>query len=354
MRSVIARGAGFLLSAACLITACSVTRQRVDLAVQGDVPASDSQGRRVDARSQRAVRETFGRRLTAAFRCPSDGRGDHGPQACFELGERPDREIVGGPLGVAASVLPGVECADLCTQKRISIEPIMAKLGRPPDPAVIAGRMAPSGPTNQRVRDVVRRAYEEAVQTRYRRYADYLSEQLSDADYVEIGPASGGGTRRYNSGHIYEGVKDALEEVADSYAALEWGRFDREWGRAPVATRTGPRGTPARRPDSAPPAPAEEAGETGAAPAPTEGTGEPAPTPGEQHPSDKPSATPASAPVARADEVPCRRSCSLRYRACLARCRDQPVTGGEYDACAYECSSGSLACRGACGAPAAP
>src|SRR5262249_17380582 len=172
----VARAAGVLLVAASLV-ACSVTRQRVDLSVRGDVPAG----------AHKADSSTYARRITAAFRCPSDGRGDHGPQYCAEIGERQDREIVGGPLGVAASVLPGVECADLCTQRRISIEPIMARLGRPPDPADIAHRIAPSGPANPWVRDNARRAYQEAVRSRYRSYAQYLSQELSDADYVEIG-----------------------------------------------------------------------------------------------------------------------------------------------------------------------
>jgi hypothetical protein len=325
MPSGVARVAGLLLLAACL-GACSVTRQRVDLSVRGDVPAG----------ARKADSSTYARRITAAFRCPSDGRGDHGPQYCAELGERPDREIVGGPLGVAASVLPGVECADLCTQRRISIEPIMARLGRPPDPAEIARRVAPSGPANARVRDNARRAYEEAVRSRYRSYAQYLSQELSDADYVEIGPVSGGG-RRYYSGSIYVGVAEAFNEMADRYASLEWSRFEREWARAPA---TGTRGTPARSPES-PAAPAEK----GEEPLPTP----PAATPGPVHQADKPSAPPAPTPIAEADQVRCRRSCSLRYRACLARCRDQPVTGGGYDACAYECSDGSVSCRGACG-----
>jgi hypothetical protein len=355
MALAVARGRGGLLVAACLLAACSVTRQRVDLAVRGDVPAADSQGKRVNSRARGVSDATFARRITAAFRCPNDGRGDYGPQACWELGERPDREIVGGPLGVAASVLPGVECSDLCTQKRISIAPIVAKLGRPPDPAEIARRIAPSGPANYRVRDVVRRTYEEAVQSRYRSYAQYLSEELSDADYVEIGPASGGGTRRYSSGHIYEGVEEALSQIADSYAALEWTRFEREWGRVPGTTRAGaPRGS-APRPDSqAAPAPTGEGDAEGAAPVPDGRPNAPAAPPGSVHQAEKPSTTPASTPVARADEVTCRRSCSLRYSACLARCRDQPITGGAYDACSYECSGSSLSCRGACGTVASP
>jgi hypothetical protein len=252
-------------------------------------------------------------------------------------------------------MLPGVECADLCTQKRISVVPIVAKLGRPPDPAEIAHRIAPSGPTNYRVRDIVRGAYEREVESRYRSYAQYLSEQLSGADYVEIGPASGGGTHRYGSGHIYEGVEEALSEIADSYAALEWQRFDREWGHASVATRSGaPRGS-AQRPDAqAAPAPTREGDEEGVAPVPDGPPNGPAAPPGSVHEAEKPSAKPASTPVARADEVTCRRSCSLRYSACLARCRDQPVTGGAYDACSYECSDSSLSCRGACGTLAVP
>jgi hypothetical protein len=353
MAFAVARGRGVLLVAASLVAACSVTRQRVDLAMRGDVPAVDSQGRRVDSSGHGAAGSAFSRRITAAFRCPSDGRGDHGPQACLELGERADREIVGGSLGVAASVLPGVECADLCTQKRISVAPIMAKLGRPPDPGEIARRVAPSGPSNTRVRDMVRRAYEEAVQSRYRSYARYVSEELSDADYVEIGPARGGGTRRYNSGHIYEGVEEALSEMADSYAALEWTRFEREWGHVPGTTRAGTsRGSSAQRPDS-PVAPARtgEGDEEGTGQVPAAPPDGPAAPAGPVHQAEKPSPARAST---GAGDVTCRRSCSLRYSACLARCRDQPVTGGAYDACSYECSDSSLSCRGACGAIAAP
>ena len=356
MALAVTRGGATLLVAACLAAGCSVTRQRVDFAVRGDVPAVDSQGRRVDARARGATDSTFARRITAAFRCPGDARADYGPQACFEIGERSDREIVGGPLGVAASVLPGVECSDLCTQKRISIAPIVAKLGRPPEPAEIARRMAPSGPTNYRVRDLVRRTYEEAVQSRYRSYAQYLSNELSDADYVEIGRVNGGGTRRYNSGRIYEGVEEAFSEMGDSYAALEWSRFDREWGRVGSAPRAPtPRGRAASRPESPPPPASTGAGgQESAPPVPAPQPTEPAAPPGSVHQAEKPPTTPASGPVVGANDVTCRRSCSLRYSACLARCRDEPVTGGAYDACSYECSNSSLNCRGACGTVAAP
>jgi hypothetical protein len=130
-----------------------------------------------------------------------------------------------------------------------------------------------------------------------------------------------------------------MREIADSYAALEWSRFERQWGRTSAAPRTAPprSGTGAESP--AAPAPAEE---------------ETAPAPGAVHQTEKAPAKPATTVVAGADDVRCRRSCSLRYRACLARCRDQPVTGGGYDACSYECSDSSLACRGACGGGAAP
>src|SRR5262245_41760048 len=333
MPSGVARAPAVLVAAACLLTACSVTRQRVDVAVHGDVPAGG------EAKGRNAADSSFSRRITAAFRCPRGNRGDYGPQYCVELGERPDREIVGGSLGVAASTLPGVECSDLCVKKQISIEPIATQLGRPPEPSDVARRLAPSGPTNERLRDVVRRTYQDEVRARYRRYADYLDRQLADADYIEIGPARGGGTRRYGSGSIYDGLDDAMREIADSYAALEWNRFERQWGRGSTAPRTAP---PRSGPGS----------ESPAAPAPAE---EPAaPTPGAVHQTEKAPAKPASTVVAGDEGVSCRRSCSLRYRACLARCRDQPVTGGGYDACSYECSDSSLSCRGACGGGASP
>src|SRR5262249_60229653 len=97
----------------------------------------------------------------------------------------------------AAGVRRGGGGPDLGSKGRISTEPIMARLGRPPEPAEIARRVAPSGPANPWVRDNARRAYEEAVRSRYRSYAEYLSQELSDADYVEIGPPSGGYGRRY-------------------------------------------------------------------------------------------------------------------------------------------------------------
>src|SRR5262249_42466435 len=177
MRSEVARVPGVVLLAACL-AACSVTRQTVDLSVRGDVPAGVS----------RSDSPTYARRITAAFRCPSDGRGDYGPQYCAEVGERPNREIVGGPLGVAASVLPGVECADLCIQKQISIAPIVARLGRPPEPGEIAPRVAPSGPGSARARHNLRRPHQDARPRPCHPHAAPLTPQLPGAAALPTRP----------------------------------------------------------------------------------------------------------------------------------------------------------------------
>jgi hypothetical protein len=303
-----------------LIAACSVSRHHVDLTVRADPILVDPQGKRLGPQARDAVGRTLDRRVTAAFPCADDS---------------------------------GEACS-----KRVRITPIAAQLGEPPDPAEIALRMAPSGPTDDRVRGRVRRAYGDAVRTRYRIYADYLTDQLFTADWIEVTPVSGDGpTRRYRAGHIAEGLEEALTEMADTYTALEWARFEHEWLRAPVAVRARP--PRASRAATQPPVPSERAVDAATAAPSTEQTNGPAPTPGSTHEAGKPSATspsksaatPASASAAAADDVPCRRSCSLRYRACLARCRDQPISGGEYDACTYECSGSALTCRGTCGAP---
>jgi hypothetical protein len=311
-----------LLAAACSVAACSVSHQGLDLTLRADPVLTDPQGRQLGPRAREAVGKTLERQLTAGFPCADDGTG-------------------------------------ACT-KRVRITPITAQLGQPPDPAEIALRMAPSGPTDEVVRGRVRRAYGEAVRTRYRIYADYLADQLWDADWIEVSPATGyGPTRRYGRPHIAEGLEETLTDMADGYTALEWARFEREWARGPVAVRARPpraaraSPTPAR---TAPP-PTEEAGGAPAAPLPAEPPKGAAGTPPAQAagaPASSTAATPASAPTAAVDDVPCRRSCSLRYRACLARCRDQPVSGGEYDACTYECSGSALTCRNTCGARAAP
>src|SRR4029453_1990857 len=118
--------------------------------------------------------------------------------------------------------------------------------------------------------------------------------------------------------------------------------FEHEWLRAPVAVRARP--PRASRAATQPPVPSERAVDAATAAPSTEQTNGPAPTPGSTQGAGKPSATspsksaatPASASAAEADDVPCRRSCSLRYRACLARCRDQPIRGGKYDAGPYD------------------
>src|SRR5262245_29913984 len=146
MRSGVARVPGVLLLAACL-AACSVTRQRLDLSVSGDVPPG----------ARRSDSPEYSRRITGAFRCTADGRGTDGPDNCADLGTPSNREIVCGPLGVGESALPALDYADMCTQKQISIAPIVASLCRPPDPAEIPRRIAPSGPVSARARYNVRR-----------------------------------------------------------------------------------------------------------------------------------------------------------------------------------------------------
>ena len=100
--------------------------------------------------------------------------------------------------------------------------------------------------------DDVRRAFDDEVHSRYRRYADYVSLQLWDADWVEI--ASPGGvreTRRYGRGEVDEGVRAALTDMAGSSAfALEWARFERA-----LAPEPDPKPAVAPRPDRAPAAP---------------------------------------------------------------------------------------------------
>lgn len=347
-----AASARCVLAGACLVlTACSVSRQLVNLNVQGDVPAVDSQGRRAGPRTK----GTLSRKLTVGIRCPERVGGDAGPVACQEIAGRRDREVIGGDLGVVASVLPGVQCTDVCPT-RISIAPIVAKLGKPPTPEAIARHMSYSSASgNDRLRQDVRRAYDDAVHSRYRQYADYLSGQLSVADWVEVTPPGRvGGTRRYEGGDIVYGVHAALTEIAGSYAALEWARFER--GGAPAATgKRAPRGKAGAAPD----APSEDAEvpaeepDTAEPDAPT-AVMEPGPMPAPGDRVDKPETTRTSAETATRADFGCRRSCSLKYRSCLARCRDQPITGGGYDACTYECNGSSLACRGACDAPASP
>jgi hypothetical protein len=352
-----------LAIASLAFTSCSVARQRVNLTVRGDVPTVDSPRKGPGAGARQARPAAPSRQVTAGIRCPvrigAEVIGvvvpglNEGPATCMNMANRDDREVVGGPLGVVASALPGLQCADSCTA-RISIAPIAAQLGKPPTPEQIAGRMARGRLADDRVRHDVRRAFDDEVHSRYRRYADYISVQLWDADWVEIPPPGGvGETRRYGRGEVDEGVRAALTEMAGSYAALEWARFERA-----LAPEPDPKPEVAPRPDPAPAAPPPDAPARvlGAA-SDQPKAAEPPPPPAEARPATDPgpqvqktAAAPAEVGTA-SNHVGCRRSCSLQYRSCLARCRDQPITGGGYDACTYECQDASVVCRGTCDMP---
>ena len=246
-----------LAIASLAFTSCSVARQRVNLTVQGDVPTVDSLRTGPGAGAPQARPAALSRQVTAGIRCPVRVGAEvigvvvpglnEGPATCIIMANRDDREVVGGPLGVVASALPGLQCADSCTA-RMSIAPIAAQLGEPPTPEQIARRMARGRLADERVRHDVRRAFDDEVHSRYRRYADYISGQLWDADWVEIAlPGGVGETRRYGRGEVDEGVRAALTEMAGSYAALEWARFERA-----LAPEPDPKPEVAPRPDPAP------------------------------------------------------------------------------------------------------
>jgi hypothetical protein len=142
--------------------------------------------------------------------------------------------------------------------------------------------------------------------------------------------------------------------MADSYAALEWARFERA-----LAPEPDPKPEVAPRPDRAPAAPPPNAPARvlGAAsnqpkaakPPPPPAEARPATGPGRQV-QQKTAAAPAAVETA-SNHFVCRRSCSLKHSSCLARCRDQPITGGAYDACTYECQDATVVCRGTCDMP---
>jgi hypothetical protein len=352
-----------LAIAALGFTACSVARQRVNLTIGGDVPTVDSPRKGAGAGASQASPAALSRQVTAGIRCPVSidaevigvlvpGLKLEGPATCMSMANRDDREVVGGPLGVVASALPGLQCADTCAA-RISIAPIAAQLGKPPTPEQMARGMARGRLADEQVRHDVRRAFDDEVQSRYRRYADYISAQLWDADWVEIAPSGGvGEMRRYGRAQVDEGVRAALTEMAGSYAALEWARFER--GLAPEPD---PKPKVAPRPDPAPAAspPHAPARVVGAA-CDRPKAAKPPPPPAEVRPPTDPgweAQRTAAAPAALGtpSDVVCRRSCSLKQSSCLARCRDQPITGGAYDACTDECQDAVVGCRGTCNMP---
>src|SRR5262245_10840125 len=117
-----------LAIASLAFTSCSVARQRVNLTVRGDMPRKGP-----GAGAAQATPAATSRQVTAGIRCPvrigTEVIGvvvpglNEGPATCLNMATRDDREVVGGPLGVVASALPGLQCADSCAA-RISIAPI--------------------------------------------------------------------------------------------------------------------------------------------------------------------------------------------------------------------------------------
>ena len=351
-----------LAIASLAFTSCSVARQRVNLTIGGDVPTVDSPRKGPGAEAPQASPAALSRQMTAGIRCPVSIDAEViavvvpglNPATCMSMANRDDREVVGGPLGVVASALPGVQCADSCAAQ-ISIAPIAAQLGKPPTPEQMVRGMARGRLADERVRQDVRRAFDDEVHSRYRRYADYISAQLGNADWVEIAPPDGvGETRRYGRGEVDEGVHAALTEMAGNYAALEWGRFERALSPEPdpkpeVVARPHP--APA-----APPPPHAPARVRGAA-SHQRKAAKPPPPPAEARPVTGPGwqvqqPVAASATVGTASgDVVCRRSCNLKQRSCLARCRDQAITDGSYDTCTDECHDAEVLCRGTCDMP---
>jgi len=331
-----------MLIGICILAGCSVTRQRVDFTVRGDAPAAKPRG----------AEASLARKLTAGFRCSAEGWIDQGPEACLDVADRKDREIVGGDLGVMASVLPGVQCPAVCS-RRVSVAPIAATLGGPPLPEQFARRLSPSSPTETSVR----RAYENAIHDRYRRYADYVSRQIAGADFVEIAPMHGRSYTRYSGASVDYGVHVAFAEIARNYASLEWRRFERGLAPSSVATREsapqpgGRRGKAAAPPADTPSPPEDAPAEPPEIAAPAVPAPSLPPSSAEKPPAPRPA---AAQEASSGGGVGCRRTCHLRYRSCLARCRDRPITGGEYDACTYDCTGSASTCRAGCGAPATP
>ena len=216
-----------LLVAAGMVAGCSVTRRQVDVVVQGDVPATDTRGRRLPPSARAAVGETLARQVTVGFSCRDD-------EAC---------------------------------DPKVSVAPIASKLGRPRAPERIAAEIAPRGPSTDAVRQDVHRAYDEAVRTRYRLYAEYLFGQMTGADWVEIAPVRGdAAAQRYSGSRVDDGLRESMRELADDYSALEWARFERVWGTAAGTRVTRP--GPAAGPSPAVPPTATAPPPTPAAPAP--------------------------------------------------------------------------------------
>ena len=295
--------------ASLLLAGCSVTHHPVQLTLRGDGLPQNAQGRRMTA----AQRGALERHVTAAIDC------EH-------------REPCNAP-------------PDQCQSQCVTIASITNHLGPPPRPGDFARRIGATPSAGSR--NDARAAYADAVRQRYRSYGVYISEQLAVADWVEVGGPYDEPARRYRGREVYGGIDEALVAMGDRYASLEWDRF--EHGRAaprpvPTVARTPP-AHPSGRTETVTSVPKPA---TNAPASPPLGAEEPAP------PQASATGPAEPAPVQQAErsaapDLVCKRVCGLRRRTCLADCRDRPVAGGEYDACAGACRGGEQACRGRCG-----
>jgi len=309
-----ARHIGITVVLVCLaLTGCATTRQHTDLILRGDLPTSDMRGRTALAR-RRAVQASEERRVTAALPCPSDD---------------------------AASL---AHCRERAEQMEVA--PIALRLGTPPRPANIAGREAPSGIDDPAARERARAAYADAVRERYRTYATYVAGQLAGVDWIDITDADDV-VHRYRGHDIAGGLDEMLVAMGDRYGAVEWNQFLRQRpaeaaARAP-AEHPAARAAPAERGSTRPeelvgPRPEEPKPE-----AAREKTEPPAAEPG-------PDETAVSV-SALSPGPPCRRSCVVRSRVCVAACREQPVSGSDYATCMQACEGDAAACRERCRTP---
>jgi hypothetical protein len=185
-----------------------------------------------------------------------------------------------------------------------------------------------------------------------------VSGQLAGADWVDITDADDV-VHRYREDRVPGGLDETLVAMGDRYAAVEWNQFLRQ--RPPqVASRTTGKAEHAVARTGA----GDSSGDGGGArtrseamvgpmpeqPAPDAPRASPPPAaPAAPEPAPSPGADERAVSVAAlSPEPPCRRACGLRGRVCIAACREQPVSGGHYDACARACEDDAVACRGRC------
>ena len=302
----------------------------------GDPPASegDRPGRHSRCRLARTARgsEDQGNPLPEPdgrhIRCPEGVGGDAGPVACQEIAGRPDRGVVGGNTRRGRERAPRGCNAPTCARRGISIAPIVAKLGKPPTPEAIARRMSYSSASgDDRLRQDVRRAYDDAVHRRYRQMPTTSPRTLgrrlalrsprragsvapgtttvatSSTACTRHSPRSRGAMRR-SSGH-----------ASNAETRLQRRKKRRRGGR-PALVRTLRRRMPRCRPRNRTP-PSLRGHSLGRCPHQLIGWTSPRP--------GVPPSRPRPAPISGAG-VP-----AVRYRSCLARCRDRPISGGGYE-----------------------